>query len=248
MYRHLRAPLEASWHHQIGRGILAGNCHALNRVSSPPFPHATATYSQASGAGIVTAGRLSTYERQLLRERAVASWQRSDELAWQAEFVRRKSEALMTQSARLLARPRAVMPLTYLIRRAIETWDDPIGGTRILDQGVALVASAHMGQLLRIKELLGAHVSYVVGATDAGTTLGLAIAAQPDIAVFDTELELGSGVDVALMLPTYSPNTNALVLTDDPGQAGDVRVVGLDADVRSVSNAALLAWAGATAA
>jgi hypothetical protein len=87
-----------------------------------------------------------------------------------------------------------------------------------------------------------------VGATDAGTTFGLAIAAQPEVAVIDSDLELGSGVDVALMLPLYSPHTNALVLTDDPRRAGDVRVVGLDTHDHSVSDLALLAWASRAAA
>jgi hypothetical protein len=66
--------------------------------------------------------------------------------------------------------------------------------------------------------------------------------------VIDAELELGSGVDLALTLPTYAPKTKALVLTDDPQRAGDVRLVGLDAERRFAPDSALLAWVDVVAA
>jgi len=72
----------------------------------------------------------------------------------------------------------------------------------------------------------------------------LAIVAQPDLAIFDTRLELGSGVDLAFVLPLYAPRTRTLVLTDDPQQIAAAATVGLDVERRHCPEWALTQWIG----
>jgi hypothetical protein len=192
--------------------------------------------------------RFGPYERELLREQALAIWSRAEDLARHAEVAQRRSGEITATTADLLARSVSAVPLTHLVNRAIFRWGEPFGDAQALDEGIVLVASAHMGEQMRIQELLRSRFSKAVGASDAGTALGLAIAVQPEYAVIDAELELGSGVDLALTLPTYAPKTKALVLTDDPQRAGDVRLVGLDAERRFAPDSALLAWVDVVAA
>ena len=188
------------------------------------------------------------YERELLRAQALANWSRAEELARHAEVAQRRSEGLTAPTAELLARSVSAIAMTRLVNRAIFLWGEPFGRAQASNRGIALVASAHMGEQIRIQELLGSHFSKIVVASDAGTALGLAIAVQPEYAVLDTELELGSGADLALILPIYAPKTKALVLTDDPQRAGDVRLVGLDVEHRFAPESALLAWVDVVAA
>jgi hypothetical protein len=187
--------------------------------------------------------RFSPYERQLLRERAETAWRRAEELAERTGVARQRSEELAATTAGLLDRS-----LANLVNRAIAHWDYPFGGEYSLDHGVALVASGNLGELMRFQDLFGVHFSTVVGGSDVGTTLGLAIAAQPEYAVIDAELELGSGVDVALILPTYAPETKVLVLVDDPLRAHEIRLIRLSTDHRFASDAAILAWLDGVAA
>jgi hypothetical protein len=139
--------------------------------------------------------------------------------------------------------------LERLANRAIAEWDlSAMTANEQYRHGAGLVACGEMGDHLRMKELLGASLAFVVGATDAGTALGLAIAIQPDVALIDTKLELADGVDVALALPLYAPRTKALVLTDDPLRAAQLHVVGFDAAPRHPTDSALAAWVGRAAA
>jgi len=110
-------------------------------------------------------------------------------------------------------------------------------------RAVALVASGDIQQFARLKGVLGSMVPLTLGAVDAGTTLGLAIAIQPDLAVVDSDLEVASGIDSALSLPLFSPRTKALVLTDDPERAADVRLIGFDSARRDLSNSQFIDWA-----
>jgi hypothetical protein len=131
--------------------------------------------------------------------------------------------------------------------------DHAIGKSRVphsaeWGRGAALVASGDLGELRRLRDLVAMRMPSVVDAVDAGTALGLAISTQPDLAVVDARLGLGSGVDVALTFRTYAPRTRALVLTDEPDRAADVRTVGFDAENRNIPEPTLLAWIARAAA
>jgi hypothetical protein len=154
-----------------------------------------------------------------------------------------RSEEITASSLFVLTESQARDTIAFNIDRAITGWVDQFRGAVGPDERVALVASADMNELVRIQETLMGHFSHMLGARDVGTALGLAMAAQPDVAVIDADLELGSGVDAALTLPIFAPHTRVLVLTDDARRAGDVRIVGLDTLHRRVSDPRLLTWA-----
>jgi hypothetical protein len=196
----------------------------------------------------MTTMRFSASERQLLRERALENWRRAQELARDAEAARQRSSETTKATAALVALSLSRPTVTHLVDRAISRWSDRVPGSRQLDQGVALVASGDMSELIRIEEILRGHFSYVVGASDVGTTLGLAIATQPEYVVLDERLELGNGVEAALTLPVYAPHTKALVLTDDPQRAEDVRIAGFDTESRHIAGSTLLSWVEGVAA
>ena len=107
---------------------------------------------------------------------------------------------------------------------------------------IALVASSDPDKLIRIKQLLGTVVPYTLAVMDGATALGVAIAIQPDLAILDSNLDLANGVDVTLTFPLYAPRTKALVLTDNPEHAVDLRLAGFDANLPNVSDSELLAW------
>jgi CheY-like chemotaxis protein len=193
------------------------------------------------------APRFGVRERELLRQKAVANWQRTQELARSTEAALRRSKEITASSVVVLAQSDARTAVTDKVDRAIHSWLDHLGDTERPDEALALVASAEVGELRRFSEILAARFPRIIAASDVGTTLGLAIAAQPDIAVLDTELELGDGVDAALTMPLFSPHTRVLALTDDAERADDLRIVGLGTEHRHIPDAALLAWVGITA-
>jgi len=170
---------------------------------------------------------------QLLHERTSAAIGRAEDL------LQRQTGIVIGEAELLGEDSRHAAALERLADRAIADWGS---AAMALDDGAAVVACGEMGDLLRIKEVLGATLSSVFGATDAGTALGLAIAIQPDVAVIDTKLELADGVDVALALPLYAPRTKTLVLTEDPLRAAQVRVVGFDAAPRHPPDSVLGEW------
>jgi hypothetical protein len=212
--------------------------------------------------------QIDPIERELLRARALDRWQDSKALRRESERVgaasldardrtvtlQERFEALWEQSDEAIAEAARLVEEATVLRggvvhspvveqladRALRELSQREPSR--LDGGVGLVATSDMGALLRVKELLGTKVPTVLGATDAGTALGLFIGTQPDLAVIDTRLELADGVDLALTLPLYAPQTRALVLTDDPGHAHDLRVVGFDAERRHVDDTTLLGW------
>lgn len=196
------------------------------------------------------------YERDLLRAQALVTWaqsqdlrrraalarQHAEEVQWRAEAALEHSEEIIRRTARLLDAPGRTA-VSLLVDRTIRGWGAN-GQRSTLDQTVGLVAAGEMTELIRLKALCGSRLRHVVGASDVGTALGLAIVTQPDLAVFDTRLELGSGVDLAMVLPLYAPRTRTLVLTDDPRQLANAEVVGLDAEHRHPSASALVSWIG----
>ena len=206
-------------------------------------------------------------DRELLRLRALGRWQdskalrrelwdrgerarqRSKDLQDHSATLRERSDVALARAARLIGastilRDVGLEPSTLevLADRAIRGWHPPDGDPRTLDRGAALVASASMGELIRFKELVGSRIPYVLGATDAGTALGLAIAMQPDLALIDVRLELASGTDLALTFPFYVPQAKTLVLTDDPERTHRLRTVGFDAQPRHADSTTLLRW------
>jgi len=128
-----------------------------------------------------------------------------------------------------------------LVDRAIDLRADIFEEVDV-DASIALVASGEPGKLAWIKQLVGTLVPYTLGVVDAGTALGFAIAAQPDLAVIDSDLEIANGIDMTLSFPTYAPRTKALVLTDDSARATDLRLVGFDAGPRNISDFRVLDW------
>ena len=199
------------------------------------------------------------YERALLRQQALAKWQHSKGLRSQAaaacqraELLRQRSGAAILRSREVLRRAETVIgeaailaegaatasSVELLADRAISRWDPQM----LLHQGVALVACGQLGDLLRMEQLVGGSLGSVLGASDAGTALGLAIAMQPDLAIIDARLELADGVDTALALPLYAPRTRALVLTDEVERAAQVRIVSFDAEARHPDDSVLQSW------
>ncbi len=185
-----------------------------------------------------------TWEREVLRHDARANWQRAQELTRSVDLALSCSDRLTASSVAFLAESQTRRALAANVERAISQWSEHLRDGKDDKGPVAVVASSDMEELLRVLRLATGRLVNTIGVSDAGTVLGFAIAAQPDIAIIDAHLELGSGVDTALTLPIYAPRTRVLVLTDDPEQAGDVRTVGLDTELRRVSDRALAAWIG----
>jgi hypothetical protein len=220
--------------------------------------------------------RIDPIERELLRARALDRWQDSKALRRDSEraniasqeardrtaMLQERFSSLRERSQEALARAARLVEDATLLRGGVvhstvieqladralrELHLSPRDSSRF-DRGVGLVATSDMGALLRVKELLGTRLPTVMGATDAGTALGLVIGTQPDLAVIDSRLELASGVDLALTLPLYAPATKALVLTDDAEHAHDLRVVGFDTERRHADTTTLLGWIDGAAA
>ena len=194
----------------------------------------------------MTAHRLKVWERELLRQEAMANWHRTEELMLVTEETLSSSERLSESFAALMVHSHTRGPIASNVDRAIDGWVAQLPDAP-LDEAVALVASANHDERLRIRHALLCDF-HTVGASDAGTALGLSIAAQPDIAVIDADLDDGSGVDTALALPVYAPHTRVLVLTDNEERRGYLKIAGLDVEHRQASEAALLAWAEGKAA
>jgi len=209
--------------------------------------------------------RIDPIERALLQARALDRWldsktlrreisargkrarDHSGTLCEHAEALRERTDDVMARSARLVEesvglRGPGSSTLEVLADRVIRSWRPPNNDPTALDGGAALIATSSMGELLRFKELAASSIPFVMGATDAGTALGLAIVMQPDLALIDTRLELASGTDLALTFPLYSPQAKTLVLTDDASRAHDLRLVGLDSLPRGADDSTLLGW------
>ena len=199
---------------------------------------------------------LGAAERAHLRQQAWGRWRRSQELhghsvgsrkragdvQTRAAAARERASEVIEHAAGLVQRSSTAATIDYLANRVVATWNPPQFDLHQLDQGAAIMASGSMYEMIRGKELLGEKVPYVLGATDAGTALGLVIASQPDVAIIDQRLELADGVDLALSLPAFAPHMKVLVLTDDPVRAADLDVVGLESRGHDASDALLRSW------
>ncbi len=184
---------------------------------------------------------LGTWERDVLRQDAMVNWHQTQEIGRAAEMMLLKPNQITACSMAVLAESEARRVIASNVDRAICEWTERFRDADQLNEPVAVMASANQYELLRILQLSLGHFC-AIGTNDVGTTLGLAIAAQPIVAIIDAELELGNGVDTALTLPIYAPSTRILVLTDDPERAADLRIVGLDTEHRDVSDGTLRAW------
>ena len=139
--------------------------------------------------------------------------------------------------------------LEALVDQTIRRWDPrEEEEAEAKGQGVGLVASINLPTLVRLEQLTGSRLGYVVGANDAGAALGLAIATQPDISIVDTRLDLANGSDLAAILPFYAPRTKTLLLTDDHDLAARAQLVGADVMSRRFSDQDLLSWISNAAA
>jgi hypothetical protein len=216
---------------------------------------------------------LSSEDRDALRQRAIAAWEQSKRLHQEASMLyagtlETPPEAESPQGGsdraegagrhwrgssrsgrdRLTAElPLAPNALEVLVDRALRA-NLSLDDTEAFGGGAGLVASSDLGELLRIQELLGGQVPLLLGARDVGTALGIVIALQPDLVVVDANLELGSGANLVLTLPTYAPRTKGLLLTDDRDTAARVRRAGFDAERRDITDHALLSWASSVTA
>ncbi len=186
-------------------------------------------------------GALGTGEREILHQDAMVNWRRTQEIVRDAQMMLPRCDQITASSVILLEECEARRVITANVDRAIRHWTEDIQGADDLDRPVAVVASADLGELLRILPLTQGRFR-AIGADDVGTTLGLAIVAQPAIAIVDAELGLGSGVDAGMTLSIYAPATRVMVLTDDPGRAADLSIVGLGTEHRDVSDSTLLNW------
>lgn len=158
-----------------------------------------------------------------------------------------RARKLSEDAAALVGTSSQPMVFEHLVDQAIELSGLTFLDDR-LDEGVALVGSADMGELVRMKDLANALLPCTFGAVDAPTVLGLTMTLQPDLAVIDADLDISSGADVVLTFPLYAPQTKALVLTDDPERSRDLRIVGFETQPRDVSDSSLLAWIARSAA
>ena len=221
-------------------------------------------------AELRSASRDTVRAAQELGSRAAGLRSASAEKAYAAEALRREAAGLALTSDALNARsddhppqapaqlsPDAASPgrtvdpalLEALVDQTIRRWDPrEEEEAEAKGQGVGLVASINMPTLVRLEQLAGSRLGYVVGANDAGAALGLAIATQPDLSIVDARLDLANGSDLAAILPFYAPRTKTLLLTDDHDLAARAQLVGADVMSRRFSDQALLSWISNAAA
>lgn len=209
---------------------------------------------------------ITPYERDLLRARALDAWNQAKRLHRDTAWLIERSRTLRDRRAATRRTGERVAPQrtgevaegmwgTYganvvedLVDRVLAR-PDPRGPDVAADgDAVALVASAEMAELLRFGDLLRSCTPYVVGASDAGTALGLLIGTQPDLAVIDDHLELSSGADLTVTLSLYAPRTAALLLCDDPDTASRMQTAGVVVRSHDISESDLRRWAAAALA
>lgn len=209
---------------------------------------------------------IDPWRRELLRRQALHAWENSKQLHQDATAL-----VLQARDVRRMVRRRRKVrtePFSDLVHHL----DEPVSGRQALAAhelefwadhairgfgaspaehgtagGAGLVASVNLPTLARVQKLVEGHLGHVMGARDAGTTLGLAITAQPDIAIIDTNLGLARGADVVVTLPRYAPNTKALLLSDDEETAARVGAVGIDTLPHDSSDDRLSSWVAAAA-
>jgi hypothetical protein len=200
---------------------------------------------------------LTSSEREFYRQRAMIAWKDAKRLTAAAARLAAIEAEKCGQGERSVFRaatdhgfpgPASRRELEMLVERAIRHFTPEQEDEDAVGAGAGLLASADLVMLLRLSELVGRRLGYVVSAHDAGTALGLAIVTQPDIAIVDTRLELADGVDLTAALPLYSPRTKSLVLTDErcllrQGTAGRADVL-----PRQFSEQELLSWVSEGAA
>jgi len=185
-------------------------------------------------------------------------------LQWEAVGLVRASEALRTRSpesrtgnAVTYLSPDAASHgrtvnsalLEALVDQTIRRWDPgEEDRAEACGQAVGLMASINLPTLVRLQQLAGRQLGYVVGAHDAGAALGLAIATQPDVSIIDTRLDVANGSDLTAVLPFYAPRTRTLLLTDDYDVAAKAKLAGADVMSRRFSDQGLLSWISEAAA
>jgi len=222
-------------------------------------------------AELRSASRDTVQAAQELGSRAAGLRSASAEKRFAAEELRQEAAGLALASDALHAQPtgdhslqaparlspdaaspgRTVNPalLEALVDQTIRRWDPrEEEEAEAKGQGVGLVASINMPTLVRLEQLAGSRLGYVVGANDAGAALGLAIATQPDLSIVDARLDLADGSDLAAILPFYAPRTKTLLLTDDHDLAARAQLVGADVMSRGFSDQDLLSWISNAAA
>jgi len=187
---------------------------------------------------------MDSWQRQLLRQQAMSAWEDAKRLKKEAVSLTAKAQDLLEAGRER----RSARQLEALVDWSIRRTAVSDIGLATVRPGAGLVASANVPTVTWIEDMARQRLGLVVGAQDAGTALGLAIASQPDIAIVDERLDLGKGSDLVLVLPIYAPRTKALLLTDDREAAARVRLVGMEAMPRGFSERELSAWLEAAAA
>ncbi len=188
--------------------------------------------------------------RALLRQRALAAWERSKGLPTDTETLHREiretkkpvQERHVRRAADRHAHHRDHLA-DWEIRRSRRTSAAPDASTG----GIGLAASIKLPRLVLMEKAMRTWIPFLVRASDVGSALGLAIAMQPDFAVIDDRLAIGTGAELMRTFPTYAPETRALFLTDDEGAAQDIRFAGFDVLARDLSENDLSAWIASVA-
>jgi len=174
-------------------------------------------------------------DRAWLRRRALRAWA-------DARRLTAAASDLATETASTRAAARATRSSAHeLRRRAVATAID-----RVLDETgrelvhpievgpVALLALVDVELIHDLRSRVRREFEWVLAARDGATAVGLAMVAQPDVAIVDHGLPLLSGFDVARGLEVYAPATGVLLMTGDADVDAAARTLG----VRTIGKAA----------
>ncbi|HLX87684.1 MAG TPA: hypothetical protein VKR22_04380 [Acidimicrobiales bacterium] len=179
--------------------------------------------------------------RDLMRDSGRASDRFMEQLARTAE-VTQAGKSMMETSMRTMERIVANRATVRRANRTISRQAPQMQPAVSSADGIAMVISTHAREQRRLRDVCERCVDCVMEAGDLGTSVGLAISTQPDLAVIDFDSDLGTGAALVLSLPVFAPRTRVLVLTDDPDAAMGMRTAGYSIATSNISESDLDDW------
>lgn len=155
---------------------------------------------------------LDPEKRYELRSRAIAAWSDAKRLSAEAAALQvtardLRHDAASRRSARLQE------PAVLRVDRIVEApMNLELAGLR---EGLGLVVASRMSRVASLHEALHERLGRVWTARDPADAVGLAITTQPDVALVDDDLPVMSGLDTAVLIRCYAPESSVLLFTDD---------------------------------
>lgn len=184
-----------------------------------------------SGAAVL----LSSGERTICRDLAVARWERAKSLGVSVERAVANAEAFPRTDRTV---PLSCPPIDHTAVRRV---DEIVARQRTCEDavrqaGIGMVLARRISRVALLHDVLREQLPKVWSTRDPVDAVGIAIVHQPDVTLIDDDLTAMSGLDAAWLIRAYAPHSRLVLFTRGREALGRARGDGFDTRERDSSH------------